>query len=93
MASKPYYVYMLLCADQSIYTGLTTDIERRLIEHNAGKGARYTAPRIPVVVLAVWECENRSAATKLELKFKGMTRVRKLEMARTTANQQFLNVI
>jgi len=76
--SKTYCVYMLLCRDQSIYTGMTNNLEQRIAQHNAGKGARYTATRRPVTLLAVWQCESRSEAARLEMKFKGMTKEKKL---------------
>jgi putative endonuclease len=77
----PYYVYMLLCSDESIYTGLTNDVLKRLETHNSGKGAKYTRSRRPVALLAVWKCNNRSEATKLEMQFKAMSRAAKIDMA------------
>lgn len=72
----PYFVYILRCADGSLYTGLTTDPVRRLAEHQAGgpKGARYTRCRLPVE--QVWLSEplpDRSSAGALEWKIKHMT--------------------
>jgi putative endonuclease len=77
----PYYVYMLVCSDESIYTGLTNNILKRLETHNAGTGAKYTRSRRPVKLLAIWECQNRSEAAKLELKFKAMPRTKKFALA------------
>ncbi len=76
-----YYVYMLLCSDQSIYTGLTNDVSNRLASHNAGKGAKYTRSRRPVTLLAVWTCQDRSEAAKLELQLKAMPRTKKIALA------------
>jgi putative endonuclease len=76
-----YYVYLLLCSDQSIYTGLTNDVSKRLESHNAGKGAKYTRARRPVTLLAVWTCQDRSEAAKLELKLKAMPRSKKIALA------------
>lgn len=78
---KNYLVYILSCADGSLYTGLTTDLERRLAEHNSGsaKGARYTRARRPVEL--VWQSVkalDRSAAGALEYQIKQMTRQQKL---------------
>jgi putative endonuclease len=77
----PYYVYMLLCADQTIYTGLTNNVLKRLNTHNTGMGAKYTRSRRPVTLLAVWKCKNRSEAASLEIQFKALPRARKLSLA------------
>ncbi len=63
-----YYVYILRCKDNSLYTGITTDVERRFEEHKSRtkKGAKYTSSRSVVSVDAVWEADNRSFASKLE---------------------------
>lgn len=63
-----YYVYLLRCGDGSLYTGITTDPERRLAEHQGqgGRGAKYTAARGAVRVEAVWTAADRSAASRLE---------------------------
>ena len=67
-----YYVYMLRCRDNSIYTGITTDVERRMKEHFGGdkKCAKYTLTHIPKSLEAVWETENRVLASKLEYHIK-----------------------
>ena len=70
---------MLSCSDKSLYTGVTTDVNRRLNEHNAKKGAKYTRSRVPVIVLYYREVENRSAAQKMESAFKKLSRSKKLE--------------
>ena len=70
---------MLSCSDKSLYTGVTTDVNRRLSEHNAKKGAKYTRSRVPVIVLYYREVENRSAAQKMESAFKKLSRSKKLE--------------
>lgn len=63
-----YYVYMLRCGDGSLYTGITTDPERRFAEHQGqrGRGAKYTAARRAVRMEAVWTAVDRSAASRLE---------------------------
>ena len=70
---------MLSCSDKSLYTGVTTDVDRRLSEHNAKKGAKYTRSRVPVIVLYYREVENRSTAQKMESAFKKLSRSKKLE--------------
>lgn len=75
---RPYFVYLLRCVDNSLYTGITTDVGRRFEEHS-GKpvGAKYTASRIPVRMERVWSCDGRSAASKLEYRIKTLSHVQK----------------
>jgi putative endonuclease len=76
-----WYVYILECADGSLYTGITTDLERRLREHNEGKlGARYTRARRPVALRYSATFENRSEASVEEAKIKKLSRRKKLEL-------------
>ena len=76
---KPYYVYLLRCTDGSLYAGITTDVERRFKEHSegGGKGAKYTKNHPPKELAAVWQAENRSAASKLEWRLKHLTKAQK----------------
>ena len=70
-----WHVYMLECADNSLYTGITTDLTRRVEEHNSSnKGARYTRARRPVKLIYSETAENRSAASKRESAIKKFTR-------------------
>jgi putative endonuclease len=76
-----YYLYILKCSDDSLYTGITTNLERRLEEHNYGaKSAKYTSMRRPVELVFLKEFENRSEASKEEYKIKKLSRKKKLEM-------------
>jgi putative endonuclease len=61
-----WYVYILLCADQSLYTGVATDLETRLSTHNAGKGAKYTRGRLPVKLVYQEAVADRGSALKRE---------------------------
>ena len=79
------FVYMVECADQTLYTGWTTNIERRLKDHNAGRGAKYTRERGPVRLVYVEELPNRRAAMKRELEIKRMRRAKKLALIANTA--------
>lgn len=74
-----YYVYMLRCADDSLYTGITTDVKRRFAEHVSGGklGAKYTKHHPPKEIAAVWQAENRSSASKLEWQIKHLTKAQK----------------
>ena len=72
-----YYCYMVECADGSYYTGWTTDPERRVKEHNAGRGALYTKFRRPVELIYLEELSDRSAAQRREYTIKKFTREKK----------------
>ena len=74
---ESHYVYVLECADGSFYTGYTTDVERRVAEHDAGEGAKYTRGRAPVELIYKERFESRSAAMKREYEIKQLSRARK----------------
>lgn len=72
-----WYVYLLRCRDDTLYCGITTDLDRRIAEHNAGTGAKYTRARRPVRLEVYAEAPNRSEASKLEAAVKRLPRERK----------------
>ncbi|KXS33553.1 MAG: Excinuclease ABC C subunit domain protein [Candidatus Gallionella acididurans] len=72
--------YILRCADDTLYTGITNDLSKRLAAHNAGTAAKYTKTRIPVEVVFVENCADRSAALKRELQIKSLKRPDKLAL-------------
>jgi putative endonuclease len=74
------WVYMLRCADGSLYTGWTNDLEKRLEAHSAGTGSRYTRSRLPVELAASFEMEDRSAAQREEVRIKRLSRADKLAL-------------
>lgn len=77
-----WYVYMVSCADKSIYTGITTDLSRRLLEHNSPKGgARYTRSRQPVVLVYYEKCPDRSLASMREFYLKKLPPGKKRALA------------
>lgn len=76
-----WFVYILECADNTLYTGITNDVDERLAKHNAGNGAKYTRGRAPVKLLYVEDQNSRSAASKRELQIKAMSREDKLKIA------------
>ncbi len=76
-APTHWYLYVLQCADNSLYTGISPDVTKRIATHNAGKGAAYTAARRPVSLLGGWEFDTKSEALKAELAFKQFTRAQK----------------
>ena len=73
-----HYVYILRCADDSLYTGWTTDIQKRLDTHNSGKGAKCTRSRLPVELVYYEKFESKSDALKREWAIKHLTRREKL---------------
>lgn len=74
------FVYILRCADGSLYTGWSTDVQRRLQAHLSGRGSRYTASRLPVTLALALPMEDRSAALREEARIKGLDRAGKLAL-------------
>jgi len=72
-----FFLYMVRCSDNSLYTGITNDIDQRVEAHNEGRGAKYTSSRGPVVLVYEEQCRTRSAALKREIQIKGWTKARK----------------
>ncbi len=72
-----YYIYMLRCMDNSIYTGITNNIEKRMDNHFNGKGAKYTKTHKPLKLEIVWKCKNKSLASKLEYYLKILSKSNK----------------
>lgn len=78
-----YFVYIVECADKTLYTGVATNVDRRIEEHNTSdKGAKYTRARRPVKLLGKSEYKNRSEAQKEESRIKKMTRDQKIQYIR-----------
>lgn len=75
-----HYVYIVECSDGTLYTGYTTDVDRRVEEHNEGEGAKYTRGRTPVEVVHVEEYETRSDAMSREAEIKSLSREEKEEL-------------
>lgn len=85
-----YYLYILLCADKTLYTGISTDLKRRLLEHNSSKqGAKYTRARRPVSLVFFKKFKNRSSASREESRIKKLKRREKLELVK---NLGFLQI-
>ncbi len=85
MSSNQWHVYLLKCADDTLYTGITTDLTRRLKQHNGEQagGAKYTSARRPVDLVWSEEQSDRSAASKREFAIKSLTHSQKKQLART----------
>ncbi len=78
-----WFVYIVQCADGTLYTGVTTDVVRRVFEHNSGvkgKGAKYTAARQPVTLVYQEPCVDRSTAQVREAALRRMSRLQKLQL-------------
>jgi len=82
---KPWYLYIVLCNDSSLYTGITTNVKRRINAHNAGRGAKYTRGRGPVELVHLRQFSNRSDASKEESAIKKLKRKQKLEIIKKFA--------
>jgi len=82
--TKDYFTYVLQCADQSLYCGYTTDLEKRISAHNNGKGAKYTKTRGPVQLVTAIHFDTKSEAMQCEWWFKHkLRRTQKLELIAT----------
>jgi pyrroline-5-carboxylate reductase len=77
---KKWVLYILLCKDDTFYTGITDDLERRLAMHRAGKGAKYTRGRSPLILVYKEECQSHSDALKRECFVKKLRRAEKEEL-------------
>lgn len=83
MVKIMYYIYMIRCSDNSIYTGITTDVERRFKEHTGkipGKAAKYTGSRRALSIEAVWQCDSREKASRLEFYIKKLIKYKKEQL-------------
>ena len=86
--SRSHHVYVLRCADDSYYTGYTTDLERRVAEHNAGEGAKYTRGRSPVELLYHETYPTKSAAMQREYAIKQRRRAEKRRLVETGSDSE-----
>ena len=80
MTEKTWFLYILRCGDGTLYTGITTDVQARFAQHQAGKGAKYTRGRGPLEVVYTEECGDHSAALKREFAVKALPREEKEKM-------------
>ncbi len=76
-----FFIYILRCEDNTLYTGIATDVKRRFEEHlSNGKGAKYTKSHKPIKVEAIWSCKSKSSALRLEYRIKQLTKAKKEEL-------------
>ncbi len=85
---KQWCVYILRCADGTLYTGSTDDFDRRFAAHSSGRGAKYTRGRGPLVPVYREDCADRSAALRREAAVKSLTRAQKLRLIRGAASPE-----
>jgi putative endonuclease len=78
-----WIVYILRCADGTLYTGITNDLERRMAEHEAGQGAKYTKGRGPFELVYQEICQDRGVASRREIEIKSLDRKAKLSLVST----------
>ena len=88
-AKKQWYIYIVKCADKTLYTGIAKDVAGRINLHNGGKGAKYTRARLPVKLVYTESSKNRSTATKRELQIKKLTRKEKLRLIKKDPPKDF----
>ena len=91
MADAVAYMYVVRCADDTLYTGYTTDLERRIKTHNAGKGAKYTRVRRPVKLIYSESFASKNQAMSAEATFTRKTRKQKLVYIATHKNEDSTN--
>ncbi len=85
---KAWYLYLLECADGSIYTGITVDVEARYAAHATGRGARYTRSHPPARLLASIEYPDRASASKAEYAMKQLTAAQKRALAKKSSSKR-----
>ena len=73
-----WFCYLLRCADDTLYCGITNDLDKRLAAHNAGTASKYTRVRVPVELVFAEPCTDRSTASKREMEIKSLKRAEKL---------------
>lgn len=87
-----WFLYIVKCSDGSLYTGITTDINRRIAEHNGSKrGAKYTRSRRPVLLMLSEKHSSRSCASSAEARIKSLTRKQKLDLITKFQNKKLNN--
>ena len=85
MMERPWQLYILRCADGTLYTGIAVDAQKRLEMHRSGHGAKYTRGRAPLELVYLEQCPTHSDALRRELEVKALTRAQKLELIRSKA--------
>lgn len=92
LIEKTWVLYVLSCEDQTLYCGITNHLERRIAQHNSGKGARYTKGRGPVTLLKYWQAISLSAALKAERAFKKLSKQAKLQKLKSRSRKDAVSL-
>jgi putative endonuclease len=79
-AREAHYVYIVRCANDTLYTGYARNVQQRVATHNAGKGGHYTRAHLPVTLLAMWTFATKREALQEEYRIKQLTRKQKLQL-------------
>jgi len=87
LINKAWLVYILRCKDKTLYTGITNNLEKRLIAHNRGMAAKYTRSRSPVVLSALSNPMGRADAMRLEIKIKKLAKGKKIDALKNYTNK------
>ncbi len=85
-----WYVYILKCKDDTLYTGITNNLEKRIDCHKSGKGSKYVRSRLPITLIYVENANNRSEASKREYEIKKLSRTNKLKLINTKNSMDFI---
>jgi putative endonuclease len=85
--SGKHYIYILRCADDTLYTGWTTDVRKRVETHNSGKGAKYTRARLPVELVYTEEFDDKVEAQKREYAIKQLARTEKESLIESSVDE------
>jgi putative endonuclease len=85
-----FYIYILKCSDNSLYTGYTDSLERRLKKHNQGKASKYTRSRLPVSIVYSEEHPDKSSAMKREIWIKSLSRENKIKLIQEATDEPVL---
>jgi len=80
VGQPPWFCYLLQCADNTLYCGITNDLDKRIAAHNAGEGAKYTRGRAPLTLVYREACVDKSSALKREREIKALSRAEKLAL-------------
>jgi putative endonuclease len=83
-----WFLYVLECSDGSFYTGISNDLEKRIKEHNSGKGSKYARARLPVQLIYSEKIETKSQALKREIEVKRLTRIQKEQLVGKNNDQR-----
>ena len=90
ISTSSWFVYIICCSDGSYYTGATNNVEKRIKQHNAGRGAKYTRGRLPVELLRFFELSSKSEALKFEYYIKKQNKKVKLSIIKQGENNRYV---